>query len=127
MAVAYVDTSAIVALVFGETGAEQLAQRMNGFSHLISSNLLEAELRAACHREERAVPTQLLDEVSWIINRRPLSREMVVVLNAGLVRGADLWHLATALHIAPQPRELSFVTRDRRQAQVAGTLGFTVS
>ena len=52
MTVAYVDTSALVAIAFGEPGGAALGRRLGTFSVLLSSNLLEAELRAAYSRIE---------------------------------------------------------------------------
>lgn len=124
MSVAYVDASAIVALAFGEDGAAALVERLAGHSRLVSSNLLEAELRAACRREGQPLPAHLLDRIGWIHADRPLSAEMKAALVVGHLRGADLWHVATALYAAPEPRAVSFVTMDRRQARVAAGLGF---
>ena len=70
------------------------------------------------------MPEHLLDRISWVHTHRPLSREMKAALDAGNLRGADLWHIATALYAAPVPGAISFVTLDRRQARVAATLGF---
>ena len=42
------------------------------------------------------------------------------------LRGADLWHVATALYIFDEPSEVTFLTLDRRQGEVAGALGFQV-
>ena len=124
MSVAYVDASAIVALAFGEDGAASLVERLASHSRLVSSNLLEAELRAACRREGQPLPAHLLDRIGWIHADRPLSAEMKAALVVGHLRGADLWHVATALYAAPEPRAVSFVTMDRRQARVAAGLGF---
>ena len=124
MSVAYVDTSVIVAVAFGEDGAEDLARNLAGYSRLVSSNLLEAELRAACRREGRPVPAHLLARIGWILAHRPLSAEMETALEAGGLRGADLWHVASALYATPEPEAIAFVTLDRRQAGVAATLGF---
>ena len=124
MTVAYVDTSVIVALAFGEEGARSLANTLTAFSRLVSSNLLEAELRAACQREGRQAPVHLLARVSWILTNRPLSPEMETALEAGSLRGADLWHVASALYAAPEPGAIAFVTLDSRQAEVAAALGF---
>ena len=124
MSVAYVDTSVVVALAFHEEGAESLATRMTGFSRLVSSNFLEAELRAACRRECQPVPTHLLARISWILTHRPLSPEMETALDAGSLRGADLWHVASALYAAPEPGAIVFLTLDRQQARVAAALGF---
>lgn len=124
MSVAYVDTSVIVALAFGEEGAEALADHLAGYSRLVSSNLLEAELRAACRRECQAVPVHLLARISWILTDRPLSPEMETALKAGQLHGADLWHVASALYSAPDPGAIAFCTLDRQQAKVVAALGF---
>ena len=42
------------------------------------------------------------------------------------LRGADLWHIATALYTTPEPGDISFVTLDHRQRTVAKALGFHV-
>ena len=99
MSVAYVDTSAIVAIAFQEDGSARLARQLSGFSRLVSSNLLEAELRATCDREGRSAPAHLLSRIDWILTHRPLSKEIGVTLAAGSLRGADLWHVATALYL----------------------------
>ncbi|MCY3679319.1 MAG: PIN domain-containing protein [Gemmatimonadetes bacterium] len=124
MSVAYVDTSVMVAIAFGEDGADALADRLNGFSRVISSNLLEAELRAACSHEGCQVPTDLLDRIGWILTNRPLSDEIKTALGAGYLRGADLWHVATALYAAPDPGAISFITLNDSQARVAAALNF---
>ena len=124
MSVAYVDTSAIVAIAFAEKGADSLATKLAGFSRLVSSNLLEAELRAACRREGQPAPVNLLARIGWILTHRPLSPEIKTALEAGRLRGADLWHVASALYAAPEPGALAFVTLDRQQAEVASALGF---
>ena len=124
MSVAYVDTSVVVALAFREEGAESLATRLAGYSRLVSSNLLEAELRAACRRERQPAPAHLLARIGWILTHRPLSPEMETALEAGSLRGADLWHVASALYAAPEPGAIAFVTLDRQQARVAAALGF---
>lgn len=124
MRVAYVDTSCLASIVFREPGASALKRRLERFDDLFSSNLLEAELRTACVREEVEDDPVILSAVSWVIPERPLSAEITRVLEAGYVRGADCWHLATALFLVGDPADISFLTLDGRQAQVARTLGF---
>ena len=55
-----------------------------------------------------------------------LTREFETALQVGYLRGADLWHVATALYMSPEPGDISFVTLDRRQRNVAKALGFRV-
>ena len=126
MKVAYVDTSVLLAVAFAEPEGMSARSRLEGFDLLVASNLLEAELRAALNREDAPADAVLLNRVSWISPDRPLSREITAVLGAGHLRGADLWHLACALYLAPSPRELVFFTLDARQGAVAEKLGFPV-
>lgn len=126
MSVAYVDSSALTAIAFGEPHAPALASRMNGFDRLISSNLLEAELRAAFMREKLDFPESIVQGIDWILPDRTLTPEFRTVLRAGYLRGADLWHVATALYVSSGLSQLSFATIDARQAGVAETLGFIV-
>jgi len=125
MAAAYVDASTIVAIVFGEPAADAAMRRLRSFHRLVASNLLEAEVLAACAREGVTARPPLLDAVVWVLPDRPLSQEIGRVLDAGPVRGANLWHLATALFVASSPGELAFVTLDRQQEAAARKLGFS--
>ena len=124
MSVAYVDTSCLVAVAFGERGASALVRRLERADELLSSNLLEAELRAAFVRESVDGGDDLLTWLSWVLPNRTLSDEITTILSCGYLRGADLWHVATALYVAEDPAEIAFITRDERQGSVAKALGF---
>ncbi len=126
MSAAYVDSSAIVAIAFEELGWPKVEQRLGQFDDLWSSNLLEAEIRAAYRREQREFRPEILIGVRWVIPDRRLTREISMVVGSGYIKGADLWHLATALYMTPDPTEVTFITLDERQAEVARTLGFPV-
>lgn len=120
---AYVDTSVIVAVTLGEIGAERILAKLTPF-RLHSAPLLEAEWRSACQRNGAEADLALLAELTWIHPDRVLSPELERAFGAGAVRGADAWHLATALFLAPDPSELTFLTLDDRQRAVAEALGF---
>ncbi len=124
MTTAYVDSSVIVAVAFGEAGQADSERHMEQFSDLRSSNLLEAEVRAAYLRTGRRYDAQILSGIRWVMPDRPLTLEISKVLEAGYVRGADLWHLATALHIAADPQVVTFITLDAQQRRVARALRF---
>ena len=126
MSVAYVDSSAVACIAFDEPHASTLASRMDGFDRLISSNLLEAELRAAFMREKLDFQESTVLGIDWILPDRTLTPEFRTVLRAGYLRGADLWHVATALYVSSGLPRLSFATLDARQAVVAEALGFVV-
>ncbi len=124
MKVAYVDTSCLVAIAFGEPGSVALSRRLLAFDDLVSSNLLEAELMAAFTRERVEPDPDFLGAISWVVPDRPLHAEIAQVLANGYVRGADCWHLATAIYLAQEPSAISFLTLDDRQRSVARGLGF---
>jgi hypothetical protein len=126
MAVAYVDTSCVVAIAFGERGALATERRMNQFDELVASNFLEAELRSAFKREKVDFEAGTLAKISWLIADRPLTEEIARVLDGGYVRGAGCWHLATALYLSPDPAALTFLTLDEPQRKVAKAMGFPV-
>lgn len=123
---AYVDTSCLVAILFDEPGGKAAATRLGRFDELFASNLLEAELMSVCARERAEFPSALTNSISWILPDRPLTAEISTVLAARYVRGADLWHLASALYLAEDASALAFMTLDDRQKDVARTLGFAV-
>ena len=126
MTFAYVDTSCLVAVAFDEPGARKLAARLRRFDRLFSSNLLEAELRSALVREGADGHIEdLLSWLTWVYPNRPLTPEYARITTAGYLRGADLWHLANALFLAPDQTDLSFLTLDGRQGAVARRLGFS--
>ena len=124
MKVGYVDTSCLVAIAFGERGAAPVRRRLASFDRLVAANLLEAELRCAFAREGVAFDETILGQISWIVPDRPLHAEIARVLEAGYVRGADCWHLASALYLAEDPAAISFLTLDGRQREVAKAVGF---
>jgi predicted nucleic acid-binding protein len=122
---AYVDTSCLVAIAFDETGATRLATRLQRFDRLFASNLLEAELRSALTREGvtgREIP--MLSWLTWIYPNRPLTAELTRITALGYLKGVDLWHLANALFLAPDAKQLAFLTLDKRQRDVGAKLGF---
>ena len=124
MSTAYVDTSRLVAIAFDEPNNVDLQIRLQGFYSLASSNLLEAELRSTYARVARELDPSLLYDIEWVFPTRSLAPEFQRVLSAGYLRGADLWHVATALYLAPSPEDTYFVTLDRRQRVIAQALGF---
>ena len=126
MATAYVDSSLIVNVAFDEEGASGTRRRLDGFDSLVSSNLLEAEVRVAFARENLVFETSVISGIEWIHPISPLADEYVKALHMGYLRGADLWHIAAALYAFPRSDEITFLTLDNRQRAVAVALGFQV-
>lgn len=125
VSVAYVDTSTLAALALDEAAAGNLSRRLVEYNRLLSSNLLEAELRSVFAREAWRFDERTLAGIDWIFPDRPLTQEFAAVLAKGYLRGADLWHVAAALYVSPQPGDIAFITLDQRQGAVAAALGFT--
>ena len=123
---AYIDSSALVAVVRVEPTAQQITQRLSDFPVWVSSNLLEAEMRSVFARDGGAFHAGLLHGIEWILPSRPLGPEIAEVLQAGYLRGADLWHVANALYAARTMPGLAFITLDQRQQAVASGLGFPI-
>ncbi len=88
MSVAYVDSPVLTAIAFDEPDAAAYARRLDEFTRLISSNLLEAELRAAFARENLLFPESGVAGIDWIMPDRPLAPEFAAVLETGDLRGA---------------------------------------
>src|SRR5262245_302323 len=126
MNAAYVDSSWWVAAAFGD-GIVPNPERLIDFDDVFAANLLEAEVRAAFRRRQKPFDKTTLEPLSWVLPDRPLGKEIARVLDAGYLKGADLWHLAVALYLSPDPSELVFLTLDERQGEVARQLGFPTS
>ena len=126
MSVAYVDTSVLTAIAFDEPGAEEYARRLDSFARLLSSNLLEAEMRAVFAREQVYFREGMIAGIEWIIPDRTLTPEVMAVLETGDLPAADLWHVATALFVFPHTGRFVFATLSARQSSVAEALGLPV-
>ena len=126
MNAAYVDSSVLVAIAIREERSSSLIECLDGFDRLTASNLVEAEVKSVCQREGNELDPDFISDISWVFPDRPLSAEIAKVIGAGYLRGADLWHVATALYIASEPGEMTFLTLDIRQRDVAEELGFRV-
>ncbi|MXW36546.1 MAG: type II toxin-antitoxin system VapC family toxin [Chloroflexi bacterium] len=124
MTTAYVDTSALVAIATSEPSGPAVAERIATFDRVISGTILEAELRSVFVRQGRAWVPGVISRIHWVLPRRPLGPELAAALDAGYLRPGDLLHLATALYATEEIDRITFVTLDRRQAEVAAALGF---
>jgi hypothetical protein len=124
VAIAYIDSSSVVAMVFGEPGARRVTTASRTYTRLVSSNLLEAEVRSALQRERAAPVPGVFSGIDWVHPNRALTSEFERVVAHGPLRGADLWHVACALFLDPSATELAFITLDVPQRRIAAALGF---
>ena len=133
--VTYWDTSAIVSALFCDEHSSSAIEfaRAKG-THIISS-LAWAETHAVIARieRERLYATILVDAARAAFEDGPWRRLhldpdwaiVVQLARAWPLRGADLWHLATAKNLAMELPELTFLTYDNRllaAARVEGLL-----
>ena len=108
-----------------EERVRALARRVLEFDRLVSSNLLEAELRSVVAREAAGLdPSPFFVSLTWIYPNRPLTEEFQRITPHGYLKGADLWHLACGLLVCPDAQALTFLTLDKRQQDVAARVGF---
>ena len=114
MRVAYVNTSVLRAICLDEPGSALCASKLGEFSRRIASSVLAAELRAVFARENLPFHETATSGIEWILPDRTLAREIAQVLDTRHLRGADLWHVASALFVSPKSGDLSFATRDAR-------------
>ena len=126
MRFAYADTSFVLSLAFAERPSKSAQHRFGDFDGVFASHFLEAEHQSTFRRDNLAPPREFLMAIRWVDSATPLTEQITRVLDAGYVRGADCWHLATALFAAREPKEWTFLTFDVRQRAVAKTLGFRV-
>jgi hypothetical protein len=130
----YVDTSAYLCVLLGESGAAQLARELQG-GHLLSSSLLALEAERTLvqlSRGGRLSPTDAQaaieqlghDLAQFVLRDLTLdlcrSRAMPIVSTP---RSLDLAHLRTALWFHEREPLRRFVSLDTAQAQAARELG----
>lgn len=80
-------------------------------------------MRAALVRERVPWRQELVSVIGWVLPARRLSEEIGRVLEAGYLRGADLWHVSCALHLHDGLGDLDFLTLDTTQRKVAAAAG----
>jgi len=123
----YIETSAAAKLLVEEPASSRLAARLDdaleGGDALLSSMLLEIELRRLAVRVELAqtTVTHLLERFDLVETDRTLYREAGLLPGRHL-RSLDALHLAAALRIGADV----MVTYDRRQADAAEATGLPV-
>ncbi len=116
----------MISIALGEPYHRKLSSRLSRLEGLFSSNLLEADLRAAVAMEgEKAGGVKdIVVWMNWVHPYRPLTPEFQRVLEVGLLKGSDLWHVACALFRRRKFPDIRFITTDGRQGEIARSLGF---
>lgn len=123
----YVESSAAAKLLVEESDSARLAEYLDKAAEqddaLLSSMLLETELRRVAERLRlpQAAVTGLLGRFDLVELDRSLFREAGLLPGPHL-RSLDALHLAVALRVDAD----AIVTYDRRQAEVAESVGLPV-
>ena len=129
---AYVDPSALTPIIFGEQPEGTLV-RLESFPILLSSTLLEAQLRTAFESERQTFAPALIAEISeWVTPHRRLDGELASILEIASLPALPLWHLACAMYfqqrqsLTSRQYRLAFITLDEQQETAARELGFFI-
>ncbi len=126
MPLAYVDSSALVAILFDEPTRDAYLRRFRMQTQLLSTSLTRAELCSAALREGKPLEAaeRLLQRFEIFVPPDDLADECREALTHGFLRGADLWHVASAMRIAGKHRKrLIFCTGDLDQGRIARATG----
>jgi predicted nucleic acid-binding protein len=124
----YVDSSIIVSLMFSEKGGGSFKKQIAEAENAFSSSLLEAEVFAAARREglSLSIAEEFIETVSLVFPDRSLKDELMQILSGNYCRGADACHLATALYLDPEMKNLVFLSADQAQSNIAKKMGFAI-
>ncbi|HET9676962.1 MAG TPA: type II toxin-antitoxin system VapC family toxin [Solirubrobacterales bacterium] len=129
MPLVYLDASALVKAIRGESGAAALEAYLEG-ADLVSSELVLTEVPRGLRRAAAANPGFQLESALQrtaerldLIALRPIDEALLIgagMLAEPALRSLDAIHVVTALHLYPID---AFVTYDKRQASVAQLAG----
>ena len=122
--IVYLDTSAAAKLIVQESESARLAEELDRLAgegaRLVSSALLETELRRLAVREDlsQASVSAVLNGIDLAMPDRSLFFE-AGILPGSRLRSLDAMHIATAVRLSAD----DFVTYDVRQAEAVTRLG----
>ena len=138
MKAVYLESSAVVAWLFGEITASDVVKAMDEAEMVVTSKLTIVETERAIHR---AVALRLIKDASAQRIRGLLARERKKWITMGLtesvqarassafpiepVKTLDAVHLATALAFSESFPDLTILAFDRRISENATALGLT--
>jgi predicted nucleic acid-binding protein len=136
----YIETSAILSWLFGESGAHETIEHLNNAESVITSRLsiIETErsfIRAASqnliNETQRIQLKGLFAETvrGWYILElsQSICTEAVRMFPIEPVRGLDALHLASILHLLPAWPDISVLSFDRRIIDNSTGLGIALT
>jgi predicted nucleic acid-binding protein len=122
----YIDSSAILSVVFGETNAKAMKPFLGSIfysSQITRVEVIRAVFRIAPEREE--VARKLLDAITIVPMRTAIVNQAERLPEKINIRGMDALHLATA-NTLDFLRIHGVITYDKQMAKAAQALGFEV-
>lgn len=124
----YVDTSVVIGVYFREKEYQRMRTTLSEAADVLSSSLLVAEMASTFKREEidMVFLEPCVQSISIYYPNASLLPYYKKILTQGYCRGANLFHLACAMQLDPEVKELSFATHDSQQKKLAEKLGFRV-
>lgn len=128
MALAYLDSSALVKLAVLEPETARLEAHLASREGLVTSVLAVVECGRAARRAGSRRVLQRMDEVLqavYLIELGGLLLERAATLQPGAMRSLDAVHLATALSV--EDPDLELITYDGRMADAARANGLRVA
>ena len=119
MSILYVDTSVVAALLFAEKNYKDVNKRLNQADRIVSSHLMIAK------REDISFDDidQYLQYFDIAVPDRTLQAEVISILEQTYCRGADAFHIATAIYLDPKMEKLKFYSFDKQQLVAAKNIG----
>ena len=133
LAITYLDPTALIPIVFEEDPVGVTTQeRLNHFPVLVSSNLLEAELRGRFEREGQLFDLDWLSGIEWVQPRGSLGSEMDRIQAFASLSPIRMWHLDNAVYFADRlsltnrRADLAFITLNEQQETAARDLGLRI-
>lgn len=127
MKIGYIDTSVLVAMAFDDAGGAFIGRSVKTFDRLYSSTLLEAEFFSATNQENKLKDaTRFIKPVRFCYPDTNLTQQLKQVLSHGQCDGSAAHHLACALYLFPNAKDVFFLSLHPNQSAVAAKLGFQV-
>ena len=128
MSTIYVDSSILVAVLFREHSSERYRKLLTEAEEVISSALCEAEVFSSSSREKVSLDRAegILEHISLVIPDRSLREEYREIFSKGYCRSADAHHIACAIYLDANRKDLQFLTADLQQEVSARKVGLRI-
>ncbi len=125
LSIAYVDTSCLVAILLAEPGSRALRARPLRLDLVFQPPRSRAPSAVFSARVSRSSAKSSFTTCAGSSRIARWARRSRRVFASGQLRGADAWHLGLRALLSPDA-EITFLSLDAKQREVAAQLGFEV-